>query len=252
MKQSIILWVSALFITFLSGFIESGTSVFYPVTGTIGIEDRRVSYKFDKIFSGKDNYSLILRTDNQNVSGYVKWRKENAAEWNSIELVKSEKALIAEIPKQEAGEKIIYFVELYNNSKVYKVPDNPLQLLFIGHVPSTINFLHFFTLFGGLLLCFRTGLEFFNENQKIKKLSLFTVGFFFLYTIAVTPLKKSYELGLINKKVLPLTSLWDLQSILLFALWITAMVVLFKVKNPKMPALVFSVATLLVFLFVRV
>jgi hypothetical protein len=252
MKKTLILWLGALLITFLAGYIESGTSEYYPVTGTIGINGKKVSYKFDKIFSGKDNYRLIIRTDNPDVTGIVKWKKENESEWNKAELIKEEKALLAEIPKQESGEKIIYFAELFSNDKTYIIPNNPVKLLFLGYVPFAINFLSFFTLFGGLLLCFRTGLEFFNENQKIKKLSLFTVSFFFLYTVTVTPLRKSYELDAINKKVVPITSLWDVQSILLFVLWIAAMIVLFKVKNPKLSALVFSAATLLVFLFVRV
>jgi hypothetical protein len=252
MKHAIILWLAALFITFLAGYIESGTDKFYPVTGTIGINGNKVSFKFDKIFKGKENYRLIIRTDDPEVSGNVKWKDEDSPEWKVIELVSSEKALTAEIPRQEAGKKIIYIAELFRNNKPYIIPDKPVKLLFTGYIPSTITFLSFFTLMGGLLLCFRTGLEYFNENQKIKKLSLFTVTFFFLYTVAVTPLRKSYELDAINKKVVPLTSLWDLQSILLFVLWIAAMIVLFKVKNPKLPALIFSAVTLLVFLFVRV
>ena len=123
---------------------------------------------------------------------------------------------------------------------------NPLT----ATIPSTVRFLSFFTLYAGLLLSFRIGLEYFNENQKIKKLTLPAVIFFFFYTIAVTPLRRTYELNAINKKVLPITDLFDLQSIILFVLWITAMIVIFNSRNPRYPALVFSIITALVFFLV--
>ena len=119
-------------------------------------------------------------------------------------------------------------------------------------LPSKVNILSSTVLFIALLLNFRIGLEYFNDNQKIKKLTLPTVTFFFFYSIAITPLKKTYELNAINKNIPSITELFDLQSIILFVLWITAMIVIFNSRNPKLPALVFSIITALVFLFVRI
>ena len=262
MKHSLILWISALLLTFLTGYIQSGTSEYYPLTGTIGIDEKKGSYRFEKIYDDKGDYTFIIRTDNPEIQAVVKWKKvypskrsverENEQEWKIIEMKKDKEALIAHIPKQNAGEKILYYAEIKKGELKYIIPDKPVTLLFQGYVPSMISFLSNFALFGGLLLSFRTGLEFFNENHKIKKLTLFTMGFFFVYTIAVTPLRKSYELNAINNKVVPITSLFDLQSILLFLIWITAMIVVFKVKNPKLPAMVFAIITGLVFLFVRI
>ena len=119
-------------------------------------------------------------------------------------------------------------------------------------LPSKISILSSLVLFTALLLSFRVGLEYFNENQKIKKLTLPVVTFFFFYSIAITPLRKTYELNALNKEVPPITALFDLQSIILFVLWITAMIVIFNSRNPKLPALVFSIITVLVFLLVRI
>jgi hypothetical protein len=252
MKRLLILWGGALLLTFLTGYVQSGTSKYYPVTGTIGIDAKKVSYKFDKIYKGKENYNFIIRTDVPMVEGIVKWRNQNSSAWNTNKLKKNENVLYAEIPAQEAGDIILYYVKLFKDDRTYNLPWEPVTLLFLGYVPPTISFLSFFTLFGGLFLSFRIGLEFFNENQKIKKLSLFAVSFFFLYSIAVTPLRKSYELNAINNRVVPITDLFDLQSIVLFVLWIVAMITIFKMSSPKKPALIFSILTALVFLFVRV
>ena len=251
MKQTLILWSASLLLTFLTGYIHSGTSKYYPVTGTIGIDKRKVSYRFEKNFNDKGDYTFIIRTDNTDIEAIVKWRKKNEDEWKTIPTRKDGLALLADIPRQYAGEKILYYAEIIKDGKAYTVPDKPVTLLFQGYVPSMISFLSSFALFGGLLLSFRTGLEYFSYNQKIKKLTLFTLGFFFVYTIAVTPLRKSYELDAINKKIVPITSLFDLQSILLLIIWIAAMAVVFKVKNPKPAALLFAFLTVAIFLYIR-
>src|SRR3972149_5155348 len=252
MKQAFILWSGALLLTFLTGYVQSGTSEYYPVTGTSGINGKKVTYKFDKIYKDSGDYKFIIRTDNPDVEGVIKWKKKDGHEWKTIEMKKDTNVLYAKIPRQNAGNKILYYAKLYKDTHTYNLPGEPVTLLFLGYLPATIGFLSFFTLFGGLLLSFRTGLEFFNENQKIKKLTLFTVSFFFLYTIAVTPLRKSYELNAINNKVVPITDLFDLQSVILFTLWIIAMIVIFKSGKPKYPALVFSLITALVFLLIRI
>ncbi len=72
-------------------------------------------------------------------------------------------------------------------------------------LPSKISILSSLVLFTALLLSFRVGLEYFNENQKIKKLTLPAVTFFFFYSIAITPLRKTYELNALNKEVPPIT-----------------------------------------------
>ena len=122
---------------------------------------------------------------------------------------------------------------------------------FTPSLPQKINTLNSVVLFTALFLSSRIGLEYFNENQKIKKLTLPTVTFFFFYSFAVTPLRKTYELNAINKKIPPVTDLFDLQSVVFFVLWITAMIVIFNSKNPRFPALIFSITTALVFLFIR-
>jgi hypothetical protein len=43
MKNEIILWLSSLIIVFIIGYIKNVTDKDYPVTGTFGIEGKKVS-----------------------------------------------------------------------------------------------------------------------------------------------------------------------------------------------------------------
>ena len=147
---------------------------------------------------------------------------------------------------------ILWFVAIVITLIVFYIQRNTGGNSAVLSLPSRVSTLSSLVLFTALFLSFRIGLEYFNENQKIKKLTLPAVTFFFFYSIAVTPLRKTYELNALNKEVPPITALFDLQSIILFVLWITAMIVIFNSRNPKLPALVFSIITALVFLFVRI
>ena len=248
-KQTIILWVSALIITFLTGYLESIFSSDYPITGTIGINGQQVSYKFDKIFRGKDGYTVLIRTDLQDLKGILKWQNEdNKFIWNSVQMISGDGILHAEIPKQSPKTIAEYEVKLIWEDSTYTLPQCKIQ--FLGEVPRMIMFLFYFSLLGGLLFSIRTGLEYFNENQKIKKLSLFTVTFFFVLAIAVNPLKKSYELEAINKSVPNITALFDYQSLLLLFIWVVGMVIVFKLKNPKPAVLILSIITILIFFLI--
>ena len=60
MKNQIILLLSALIIAFLTGYIESVTDADYPVTGTFGINGKKVSYKLDKTHFGDSPFEVII------------------------------------------------------------------------------------------------------------------------------------------------------------------------------------------------
>ena len=63
MKQQIILWISSIVLTFLTGYFYSVTRDDFPVTGTIGIEGKKVSYYLPKVYYGKDTMKIVLRSD---------------------------------------------------------------------------------------------------------------------------------------------------------------------------------------------
>ena len=105
MKQTLILWLSAFLITILSCYLENLLSPYYPITGTIGINGKKVSYKFDKIFRGNENYPVLIRTDLSELKGILWWQNiSNKSEWNSIQMKAGKEILYAEIPKQPAKE----------------------------------------------------------------------------------------------------------------------------------------------------
>jgi hypothetical protein len=249
MKQSLILWISAAMITFLAGYIKNRTSPTYPVSGTIGIDGQKVSYHFKKICNNKDDYLIMIRSDIENLKGVLKWRvMDEKQAWQIDTLKISEGNLFTKIPKQPALTEIEYLVKLIHKNKEYFLPKNRIEKIkFLGPVPLTIDIHYYLTLFIGLLLAIRAGLEFFNEKPRLRLYSIFTLISFFSCALIFAPVKKAYEMGVIGKTVPPIGELFDGWLITLVLLWILNLILVSYSKNPKTWVITFSVLTLLIF-----
>jgi hypothetical protein len=248
MKQNLILWIAAFIITFLSGFLESITSGYYPVSGTIGVAGEKVSYKFDKVHYGKEPYKLLIRTDIEGLKGRIEFKIKENNNWKIIPLKAGDHILNGVMPAQRAGSELEYRVILFHGSKKYFLPSQkPVLMKFFGKVSPFINALYYLTLFAGLLLSIRSGLDFFNEHEKIKKLSLFTVIVFFVNAFIASPLRKTYLLGAIGNKVPGLQEVFPLENIILFLIWAITVIVIFNIKEYRKAVIISAVIILISF-----
>jgi len=249
MKQNLILWISALVITFLAGFLQNRLSENYPVSGSFGIEGKEVGYKLDRVSYGNNDYKFYITTEINGINGKLNWRELNSDKWYSSDLNDSANIIIGSIPHQQPLIRIEYLIRLMYNNKEYTIlPDNKtVTITFLGQVPASINFYFFFTLFGGILLAVRTGLEYFNMPGKLKTLNIFTLIFFTVNAFAFQPLRRTYELGMVGKGAVPIDEIFRLSYVLLFITWVAATVLIFNTKKNRIWALIAAVITLLIF-----
>jgi hypothetical protein len=265
MKQNIILWLGTLILTFLAGYLHNAAGPYYPVSETIGIEGKMVTFKFDKIYRGNDSYNLIIKSDVKDIKAFLLWKyvsdksitanpspNQLAPVWHREAMTDSDYFIKGKIPKHNPHEKVVYRVELNYNNKQYLLPeDKPVTIKFLGHVNPSIMNIFYFVLFGGLLLAIRTGLETFNDKPHLGLYTIFTLIFFFLYAVCVVPLKSTYELNAINNFVPPVSSLITYQSISLLLLWIIGLTLNFNFKANKIIPLVLSSLTLIIYIFLH-
>jgi len=164
----------------------------------------------------------------------------------------NEKVFTSKIPAGKPGQKIIYRVELNYKEHQYFLPvDKPVTIELWGKVNPEILRIYYFLLFGGLILAVRTGLEVFKNKPKIGIYTIFTVIFFFLYSIWLVPLIKTYELNAINHNVPHITQLLTIQSLSLLILWIIGMAAIFNIKGNKFIPPVISVLTLVIYIVIH-
>lgn len=249
MKQNIILWVATFVILFLAGYLNNVTSKDYPVTGTIGINGQKVSYNFAKVYFANESYKINIRSDAKPVESILFWREKGRKNWNKIRMTQKGDLISASLPAFTVKSVIEYKVILMKDNKSYILPENkPLTIHFNGKVPTTIAVLYYLTLFGGIMLSIRSGLEYFKEGGHVKRYSLFTLMCFFLY-FAVVPVKKTFDLDFLNTKAVPsIIKLFDIQSILMFLMAIAGMVLAFKSAKPKQNVLIVSCFIVVIFI----
>ncbi len=253
MKQSLILWTGAFVITFLFGFTNRLISPEYPVTGSFGINMKKVIYQFEKVHRGNDNYKIVVGSEVDSLNGSILWRIKNSnSGWNVAPMEFSGNTLTGEIPHQLPSTLVEYRVKIWKDGKKFYIPLNgKITMKYLSNVPSSIMGFYFFTLYLALFFSVRTGLDYFNEKQKIKKLSLFTIMIWIANVIVFNPVKRTYELSTrIGSTILPITDLFDIRHLDLLIIWILGIILIFNLKNYKLWAAIISGATLIAFLFV--
>lgn len=250
MKQAFILWIAAFIITFLIGFIQNRTSPNYPISGTIGIEGQRVSYLLKKIHRDGGDYRISIRTDSKELNGIINWNiRKDSINWHIDTMRYNNESLSAVIPGQIAQTEITYSIILNYYGKEYFLPNNEtVTVRFLGPVPLSILIHFYLTLFIGILLAVRAGLEFFNNKPRLRLYSIFTLISFFSCALIFAPVQKAYEMGVIGKTVPPIERIFDFWLILFVLIWITCLVLISNVKNPRKWVLISSILTIVIFL----
>jgi hypothetical protein len=250
MKNEFILWISSLILVFLIGYLKNVTDKNYPVTGTFGIEGKKVSYKLDKNFFEKTSYKNIIISDINGLKGELILLKDGIQRTISYKEIKG--GLECEIPRLKPGEEINYKIVLTYGEKSFEIPPNGfITLTFWGNVPSGVKVLYFILLYGGLLLSFRCLLEIFNKSKNLKKYTIFNCVLFLTLASLISPLQNSYKLGAINNYIPPIIDLLNAILLVILFIWIIGTVLLFYKKITRSIIIIITSATVILFFFFR-
>jgi hypothetical protein len=246
MKNQIILWLSSIIIVFLIGYFKNVTSKDYPITGTFGIEGKKVSYKLDRVSFDKTSYKNIIISDINGVSGKLIWLFDNKQYENEFKEIA--RGLAGEIPVLKPGQQINYKIILTYLDRHYKFPEKDfVTLTFWGNIPSPVNILHFILLYSGLIMSIRCVLELFNNNKNLKKYIVIVCIFFITIAILIHPLYNSYKLGAINKNIPNILELLEPFYLVIMLLWVIGAVFIFNKKYVSIFTVFISSATILVY-----
>mgnify|MGYP005841318041 CR=1 FL=1 len=248
-KNSLILWIASFVIVFLAGYISQITDKNYPISATFGIDGKKVSYRFEKLHFGKNDLTIIIRSDVQNLSGNLFWKNLNQSNWNSTALNDSNSVLTGKIPAQKPKDKILYFIELLYQNKKYVIPsERKIELTFYGKIPVVIEVLKSLLLYIGMILAIRTSLEYFNKNKGAKKFSVLTVINFLILAVLINPLYLTYKYGYMNRSIPSIANLFPIGEVLMMLLWIITVVLLFTLKNFSYTSILSGLVSLIIFI----
>lgn len=251
-KQSLILWIGSIVIVFVISYLNKITSAEYPVTGTIGIEGKKVSYRFQKINYGNNDYTFEIRTDLDSLEGKYYYKNPNSEVWQSEHLKSKRFLLVGTLPKQKPETSLEYYAELNAKDRALVIPDSKkVTITFFGKIPIVIDVLQFILMYAGLMLAVRAGLESFNNNITTKKIAVMFLIIFLTLNALINPLYLTYKYGFINNTIPSIERLFDPAVFMIFILWIVTTILLFTRPKLKYTSLVSAVLTLLIFYFLN-
>ena len=249
MKNEIILWIGSLIVLFLIGYVKSVTDKDYPVTGTFGIEGKKVSYKLDKICFDKTSYKNLIISDIKGIEARLLLQKNG--QQKEIPYKEIDRGLAAEIPISNPGEKVNYKIIISYNDETFEIPKQGyISLTFWGNIPSPVSILNFILLYGGLLVSIRILFEAFTKKVHLKKFIFITCTLFITLIIIVYPLYNTYKLGAINHFVPAFGDLINPLLVLILCVWIITAVLIFNKKFIRTITTLAVFTTFLLYFFI--
>lgn len=187
MVKKIIIWASALIITFILIVYQYRTSPDYPKMYPVVIGDEIYETTLIRSNSSSKECLLEIKIDDKNVNGYVYYRPFKSKEaYKSARLTRYRDELVTVIPGIYPSGKVEYFVELTKESKKFTIAKNqPVIVSFKRDVPFYVMTPYTVLIFMALFFIVLCGLyiimkiESYQRYLKIAFFSLLIGGFLF-------------------------------------------------------------------------
>lgn len=245
MSKNGILWISATVIVIVFYLGRPLLRGDQPVSGTIGIEGKKITYLFPVEWETGEDISFMIRNDNPKVTGYYRW-KSSSGKKGQAELIKKEKELSGKIPAPPPGSDVKWSVVLRFGEKETTIPySTEVTTRVTGKVSIIIKVLYPLILFIGALFAVRGGLEFFNPQAKPRLYTIFTTIFFICLGFFVIPVK-NFMLSAPPPGVLPAAGdMFTFESMFYPGLWIVVSILVFFRVKPGSMLLTGGILTLL-------
>jgi hypothetical protein len=250
MKRSVLFWILAFLITTASAIYQRMTGPTYPVSGSVLLNGKEISYKLKRSEESITNHKILIRTEDPNIRGFAEWKRfKTSDEWTRVDMKYENGVLAAELPVQPPAGKLQYRVYLQNSTQTVEAPaEGPVVIRFKGAVPFVVLIFHIIVIFSAMLFSTRTGIEIFAEEPKYSGLTYWTVALLFAGGMILGPVVQKYAFDAYWTGWPFGTDLTDNKMAAAILSWIAAAVALKKSPNPKRWVLAAAVITLVVFL----
>ena len=247
--KSFTLWIISFLITIGSAYYQRITGPTYAVKGEKKLDGITTKYKLERSHSTSSNYLIGIMVKNDSIGGFVEWKRYKTKDkFSKIVMSNKNGILSAELPAQPAAGKLIYNVYLDYKDHTTPLSNQQVVIRFKGDVPIGILIPHIILIFLAMLLSTRTGLEIFAVNLQLKKYTNWTIIFLILGGMILGPLTQLYAFGELWTGIPFGWDLTDNKTLIAFAGWIIAAIMIRKSNKPKSWIIFASVLTLVIFL----
>lgn len=197
LTKSILLWILAFVLMGATAVYQRLTGPTYPVSGKIEIKGEKIKFSLPRSHDGSGADLIKLEVKNQNIYGYMKFRRyKSHDDWSVQQLKREGNYLYASIPEQPPAGKVIYHIALLDeNGKNYWLTEEPVIIRFKGIVPQYILIPHIIAMFLAMVFSMRSGIEAIFKGNKTFVYSLWTLILLTIGGLFLGPLVQYYAFG---------------------------------------------------------
>ncbi len=250
MTRARFLWLIAFIVTVAVAYYQRVTGPTYSLTGKTQLSGKEIQYKLLRSHGGESNAPVVIQTADSMVVGYLEWKRFKSRDpWSKVEMRYADGALTSELPHQPPAGKLQYRLTLLRGNEAAIIPaEEPVVIRFKGEVPLIVLVPHILAMFGSMLLAARAGLEYFNQQSNLKRITYWTMVLLFIGGFILGPLVQKYAFDAWWTGWPYGYDLTDNKTAIAFLAWIGVAFALKKSKKPKVWALVAAIVMFIVFL----
>jgi hypothetical protein len=248
MKKSLF-WILALVITLASAFYQRRTGPTYPMAAKAVVAGS--TFHFELPRSGDSTADEVIKLAvPPPAEAYLKYQRYKTDDpWARKEFVRQGGDLVGSLPKQPAAGKLAYEAFIVSEGREIPVTGGePVVIRFKDPVPLGVLILHVLVMFSGMLASTAAGLAALDHSRNPKPFALWALGLIFAGGFIMGPLVQKFAFGVFWSGFPLGTDLTDTKTLLIFFLWVAAVIAGRKGKPARGVVLAASVVTLLVYL----
>jgi hypothetical protein len=242
-------WTLAVVITVASAFYQRLTGPTHPLRA--GADVAGSTFHFELPRSGDSTADEVIKLAVPAPAGaYLEYQRYKTDDpWTREDFVRTDGDLVGSLPRQPAAGKLAYKVVLVSAGRETPVTGGePVIIRFKDPVPSWLLILHVLVMFSGMLASTAAGLAALDRSRNPRPFALWALGLIFAGGFIMGPLVQKFAFGVFWSGFPLGVDLTDTKTLLIFFLWVAAVIAGRKGKPARGAVLAASVVTLLVYL----
>jgi hypothetical protein len=249
MWRSLGLWGLAVIVTVASAVYQRVTGPTYPVGRAIEFRGGRISCELLRSQGGSGDQPVTVSAPDTTVSGTLVWRRFKTDDpWTRQDLVRVGDDLVGSLPHQPPAGKIEYHVELAGDGETVMIPgDENVVTRFKGEVPTPVLIPHVMLMFLGMLISTRAGLEAAVRGKLMGLYAVLAAALIFAGGMIFGPIVQKYAFDAYWTGFPIGMDLTDNKTLISMAMWVIALVAVWKTSRSRWWILAASAVTLVIF-----
>jgi hypothetical protein len=244
-----LIWIFAIIFTVVIAGYQRRTGPTYPMNVKKEIRQKIIKADLIRTYDGQDDAKVVLYIADTSIQGRVQFRRFKSYDnWTTAPMVRKGDSLIASLPHQNIGGKVMYHITLVRGNEQVLLNDDPAVLRYKGHVSMYVLLPHILIIFLAMLFSTITGIEAITKGKRTFLYTWITIITLFLGGLVLGPIVQKFTFGVYWAGWPFGHDLTDNKSVVAFLFWVIALIVQYRNREKKLWAIIASIVLLIVFL----